>query len=90
MLPPTIADSKSIFLRFFEELVEKDRGRDRARKGRERARIIQVDTIGGREKGGHANMRQARGDQLRNSIKVGHVSKCGAIPVGAQLFGKSS
>lgn len=23
---------------------------------------------------------QARSDQLRNSIKLGHVSKCGAIP----------
>lgn len=32
------------------------------------------------EKGGRAITRQTRGDQLRNSIKVGHVSKCGAIP----------
>lgn len=36
--------------------------------------------MGGGEKGGRANMKQTQGDQLRNSIKVGHVSKCGAIP----------
>lgn len=48
MLPRTIADSKGIFMRFFERLVGKGRGRDRARKGREEARIIQVDTAGER------------------------------------------
>lgn len=80
MLPRTIADSKGISMRFFERLVGKGRGRDRARKGREEARIIQVDTMSGGEKGGRVNMRQTRRDQLRNSIKVGHVSKCGAIP----------
>lgn len=62
-------------------------GRERV-DGRRRGRMRR-----GREggKGGHgANIRQARGDQLRNSIKVGHVSKRGAIPRGVQLFGKSS
>jgi len=32
------------------------------------------------EKGGRTNTKQTRNDQLRNSRKVGHVSKCGAIP----------
>jgi len=36
--------------------------------------------VGRGVKGGRANMKQTQGDQLRNSIKVGHVSKCGAIP----------
>lgn len=36
--------------------------------------------MGGGEEGGRANMKQTQGDQLRNSIKVGHVSKCEAIP----------
>lgn len=48
-----------------------------ARRRRARIKKGQKD---GEEKGSRANTKPARGDQLRNPIKVGHVSKCGAIP----------
>lgn len=52
------------------------------RSGKERKRKAGITSRrkGGADEGSRANTGQARGDQLRNSIKVGHVSKCGAIP----------
>lgn len=52
---------------------------EKRREGGERAGITSGHK-GGAKEGGRANTGQARADQLRNSIKVGHVSKCGAIP----------
>lgn len=68
-----------VFLRDFLKGWRKGSWKNRARRGRGRARITRGQK-GGEEKGGRANTKQARGDQLRNPIKVGHVSKCGAIP----------
>lgn len=60
-----------VFLGLTKKIVEEQRRRrTRIKKG-------QKD---GEEKGSCTNTKPARGDQLRNPIKVGHVSKCGAIP----------
>jgi len=67
-----------IFLRFLRGW-RKRLWKNRARTGRGRAGITRGQK-GGEKKGGRANTKQAQGDQLRNPIKVGHVSKCGAIP----------
>lgn len=67
------------FCEFFLGVGRKGSRKNSTRRGRGRARITRGQKDG-EEKGSRANTRQARGDQLRNPIKVGHVSKCGAIP----------
>lgn len=64
---------------FFRGWRKGSRGRIAQEEEEGRARITRGQKDG-EEKGSRANTRQAQDDQLRNPIKVGHVSKCGAIP----------